>query len=158
MASKVGSSVLLAVVLVALLAGGATGQTGPAVPDLNKITILIRTTVIAIDHANRTGNYTVLRDLGSPAFREANTAARLAEIFGNLRKKNLDFGPIVLFPPRLTRQPAIDQRGMLRLTGFFPTRPLNVNFDLAYELIEGRWRLFGVSISATPAKQSGKGG
>src|SRR4051812_18904799 len=51
--------------------------------DRNGVLILIRSTLLALDHANRTGNYTVLRDLGAPGFYTANTAARLAEIFGN---------------------------------------------------------------------------
>jgi hypothetical protein len=40
--------------------------------------ILIRQTLLALDQANKTGNYTVLRDLGSPDF-QANTAAGLAD-------------------------------------------------------------------------------
>ena len=154
---KLGSIVGLGVVLVALLAGGAMGQAKPTVPDRNAIGILVRTTVIAISHANRTGNYTVLRDLGSPGFRNANSAARLAEVFGDLRKRNLDIGPTVLFPVRLTRPAAIDKQGMLRLTGFFPTRPMSVAFDLAYERVRGRWLLFGVSIKVTPATQAKQG-
>ena len=35
------------------------------------------------------GNYTVLRDLGSPDF-QANSAARLAEIFAQQRRDNID--------------------------------------------------------------------
>jgi hypothetical protein len=38
---------------------------------------------------------------------------------------------------------------MLRLTGFFPTRPLQINFDLLFQNVGGQWRLFGISV-ATP--------
>ena len=41
--------------------------------------ILVRTTLLALDQANKTGNYTVLRDLAAPGF-QVDTAARLAEI------------------------------------------------------------------------------
>ena len=50
---------------------------------------MIRSTLLALDHANKTGNYTVLRDLGAPGF-QANTEARLAEIFAAQRKDNID--------------------------------------------------------------------
>jgi hypothetical protein len=50
--------------------------------DRNGVIILIRSTLLALDHANKTGNYTVLRDLGSPGF-QTNTDARLAEIFAS---------------------------------------------------------------------------
>ena len=49
----------------------------PAQIDRNGVLILIRTALLALDQANKTGNYTVLRDLGSPDF-QVNTAARLA--------------------------------------------------------------------------------
>src|SRR3954468_15777593 len=58
--------------------------------DRNGVLILIRSTLLALDHANRTGNYTVLRDLGAPGFQAGNTAARLSEIFASLRSQNLD--------------------------------------------------------------------
>ena len=56
------------------------GRTGPqsaprpAQIDRNGVLILIRQSLLALDQANKTGNYTVLRDLGSPAF-QANSAA-----------------------------------------------------------------------------------
>ena len=51
----------------------------PAQIDRNGVLILIRTALLALDQANKTGNYTVLRDLGSPDF-QVNTAARLASL------------------------------------------------------------------------------
>ena len=126
-------------------------QSAPKMPDANGVTILVRTTLIALDQANRTGNYTVLRDLGSPGFRRANTAAKLAAIFGNLRRKNLDLGPVAVVGPIFTQKPALNAQGMLRATGYFPTKPLRVNFDLAYQRVGNRWQLFGIAASADPA-------
>ena len=40
----------------------------PTLPDQYKLNMLIRTTIIAVNQANKTGNYAVLRDLGSPNF------------------------------------------------------------------------------------------
>ena len=134
-----------------LASGRGRAQSVPQMLDANSLTILVRTTIIALNHANRTGNYTVLRDLGSPAFQKANTAAKLASIFVNLRAPNRDLGPIVLFNLKFTKQPTINKQHMLRLTGFFATRPLRVNFDLAYEWIENRWLLFGIAVQTRRA-------
>ena len=38
--------------------------------------ILIRSTLLAANHANLTGNYTVLRELGTPDFQQTNNSAR----------------------------------------------------------------------------------
>jgi hypothetical protein len=122
-------------------------------PDADGMMILIRTTLIALDHANRTGNYTVLRDIGSPGFREANDPARLAELFADLRKRGLVLAPISVVDATLTSRPALDANNMLRLTGFFETRPEEVNFDLLFEFVNGSWRLFGLGIGTSQAKE-----
>jgi len=38
---------------------------------------------------------------------------------------------------------------MLRLTGHFPTRPQQIDFDLLFANVGGQWRLFGIAV-ATP--------
>ncbi|MGA7492215.1 MAG: hypothetical protein WB930_11060 [Syntrophobacteraceae bacterium] len=38
---------------------------------------------------------------------------------------------------------------MLHLTGMYPTRPLQIHFDLIFQNVAGQWRLFGISV-ATP--------
>jgi hypothetical protein len=102
-----------------------------------------------LNDANRSGNYTVLRDLAAPDFQARNTAADLAQIFVDLRHRNYDLYEAALLAPQLTAAPALDAEKRLRLTGFFSTRPLQINFDLTYQVVGGQWRLFGISI-ATP--------
>jgi hypothetical protein len=125
----------------------------PAQIDRNGVLILIRSTLLALDQANKTGNYTVLRDLGSAEF-QANSAARLAEIFAQHRRDNLDLSGVAVIDPQLTVLPQIEPNGMMRMAGFFPSVPTQVNFELVYAPMGGRWRLFGVSVSfgqAAPA-------
>jgi hypothetical protein len=118
----------------------------PAQIDRNGVLILIRSTLLALDHANKTGNYTVLRDLGAPAF-QANTAARLAEIFAKHRSDNLDLSGVAAIDPQLSLLPQIEANGMMHMAGFFPSVPTQVNFELMYAPVNGSWRLFGISLS-----------
>jgi hypothetical protein len=125
----------------------------PAQIDRNGVMILIRSTLLALDQANKTGNYTVLRDLGSPNF-QANSAARLAEIFAQQRKDNVDLSGVAVIDPQLTLLPQIEANGMMHMAGFFPSVPTQVNFELGFEPVGGRWRLFALSVSfgqAAPA-------
>src|SRR5262245_24267990 len=125
----------------------------PAQIDRNGVLILIRTTLLALDLANKTGNYTVLRDLGAPDF-QANSAAQLAEIFAQQRKDNVDLSGVAVIDPQLTLLPQIEGNGLMRMAGFFPSVPTQVNFELLYAPVGGRWRLFGLSVSfgqAAPA-------
>jgi hypothetical protein len=124
----------------------------PAQIDRNGALILIRSALIALDQANKTGNYTVLRDLGAPGF-QTNTDAQLAEIFATQRKDNLDLSAVLVLEPQLTLLPQIEANGMMRMAGFFPSAPTQVNFDLLYAPVNRQWRLFGISVAlgqATP--------
>ncbi len=120
-----------------------TTQTLPAPEDM---LAMIRSTIIALNQANQTGNYTVLRDLGAPDFRNGNDASRLALIFQVLREQSVDMTPLLNIPPEVTQDPAINDQGMLRLVGFFPTQPLRVNFDFSYQQVGKQWRLYTVSV------------
>ena len=122
----------------------------PAVPGDAVLDILIRRTLLTLNDANLSGNYTVLRDLAAPGFRQANDAARLGEIFAKLRRDNIDLAPLVRIMPKLTRKPEIVACGMLRVSGFFPTRPHQVNFDMLFQSVEGQWRVFGLAVNTVP--------
>jgi hypothetical protein len=123
----------------------------PPVPSDDKLIILINSALLALNQANETGNYTVLRDMAAPGFRRANSPDRLYQVFSNLRSRNLDLSPIILFQPKLFQRPEINNRGMLRIAGFFPTAPERVNFDLIFQPVRGKWRLYGIAANTQKA-------
>ncbi len=129
----------------------------PANIDRNGVLILIRSSLLALDHANKTGNYTVLRDLGAPGF-QTNTAARLAEIFAKQRNDNLDLSGVAAIDPQLSVLPQIEPNGLMRMAGLFPSVPSQVNFELAFAPVNGQWRLFGISVSVGQAAPVAPGG
>lgn len=137
------------------------GQLRPAQIDRNGVLILIRSTLLAVHQANLTGNYTVLRDLGAPGFQAANTAAHLGEIFAGLRNQHLDLSGVAVLEPQLTVLPELNSNGLMHMAGFFPSIPLQVNFDLIFAPASGRWQALGIAINvgqsapsapATPAE------
>jgi hypothetical protein len=111
--------------------------------------------MLALQHANDTGNYTVLRDIGAPGFQAANTAARLSEIFANLRAQKIDLSVLSVLDPQLANGPQIDQAGMMLIEGQFPTTPAQVGFRLLFAPVDSRWRLFGISINLIPTPGNG---
>ncbi len=127
------------------------GAPDAQIPDAFKLNMLIRTTLIALNQANQTGNYSVLRDLGTLQFQSLNTDARLAEIFASLRNRKLDLSPLVFFDPKLIREPAV-QAGLLRLTGYIPTDPERILFDMGFERVADQWRLSAIVIDVQPLK------
>lgn len=119
----------------------------PANIDRNGVLMLVRSALLALDQANKTGNYTVLRDLGAPGFQASNTAARLSEIFAHHRDDRLDLSGVAVIDPQLTILPQIEQSGMMHMAGFFPSVPSQVNFELLFAPVDGQWRLFGISVN-----------
>jgi hypothetical protein len=117
------------------------------VPDELQLSKLVWTTLAAVDHANLSGNYSVLRDLSSPSFQANNDAARLTQIFAGLRASGTDLSNALLLGPTWTAAPAIVTGGLLRLRGYFGLRPTAIAFELTYQWVGGRWRLFGVGIN-----------
>jgi hypothetical protein len=120
------------------------------VPDADRLVLLIRTALLSLNDAIRTGNYTVLRDIGGPSFREFNSAARLSQVFSGLGAQGIDLSMIAIMAPQLSEVPTLDARNTLRLKGYFPGKPLQVNFEILYEPVGGHWRLFGLSVNAAP--------
>lgn len=120
-------------------------------PKDDQLLMMILSSIVALNQANATGNYTVLRALGAPGF-QANSADKLAEIFSGLRRRKLDLTPTLLYQPKLLRRPEVNEKGRLRITGFFPTEPERVNFDLLFEPVQGQWRLFGIGVSTARPK------
>jgi|ERR1700704_3241751 hypothetical protein len=119
----------------------------PANIDRNGTLMLVRSSLLALDQANKTGNYTVLRDLGAPGFQSSNTAARLTDIFARLRNDKLDLSGVAVLDPQFSMLPQIEPNGMMHMAGFFPSVSSQVNFELFFTAVDSRWRLFGISVN-----------
>jgi hypothetical protein len=85
---------------------------------------------------------------GSQLSEIGKSSETIARLKAELGEKTVAL-QVALAAPQLTAPPALDGNGMLRLTGAFPTRPLQINFDLLFQNVGGQWRLFGISV-ATP--------
>jgi len=116
------------------------------VPNELELAKMIWSTMAAVDHANQAGNYSVLRDLSAPAFQMENDSAKLAKVFESLRASNVDLSNTMLLAPTYANAPVIMPGNVLHVKGYFGLRPTAIGFDLYYQWLQGKWRLFGVSI------------
>ncbi|HEY0044372.1 MAG TPA: hypothetical protein VGB62_07455 [Allosphingosinicella sp.] len=114
-------------------------------PDPLTLTKLVWSTMAAVDHANRTGNYAVLRALGTPSFQTANSATSLSGVFAGVRQIRLDMSNTLLIEPLFEFPPAV-QNGYLRMRGAFRMRPTGVAFDLLFQWNNGNWQLEGIAV------------
>ena len=73
-----------------------------------------------------------------------------SQIFADLRRRKIDLSPIAVVEPNLLSPVSVTDQGVLRITGFFPTKPEQVNFDLAFQPVGGQWLLLGISVTTRP--------
>jgi len=137
---------------VAAAAPNIPGKPAQPSPQINsgQAVYLVRSTLMMLNDANRSGNYTVLRDLAAPAFQHRNSAADLAQIFSDLRSRKFDLFAVSFAAPQFNPEPSLEADGKMHLAGFFPTRPLQIKFDLTFQSVDGQWKLFAIAV-ATPA-------
>lgn len=144
---------------LALIHPPALGQARPAsalpapaqapAPDHLASLRLLWGIMAAVDHANRTGNYSVLRDLGTAEFQARNNPANLAAIFAGLRERNIDLSDTLIVTPVWQMPPTMIQTRVLRLRGSFPLRPASILFDLLFAW-DGGWRLEAIAVQSQP--------
>lgn len=114
--------------------------------DAEVVLTLVRSTMVALDQANESGNYTVLRDIGAPGFRDRNSAADLARIFAPIRDAKIDLSVATVLDPHISTA-TLNAQKQLHITGKLDTRPHPVAYELLYEVAGGRWRIFGISVT-----------
>jgi hypothetical protein len=166
MPGRIAPAFLFGLAAVALPAVPAAGQAQgtvyapPAarpVPDQLEMTKLIWSTLVAVDHANRSGNYSVLRDMSAQGFQINNDPARLAQIFAGLRESGIDLSNSLLLAPTFFEPPRQLQPDVFNVKGVFQLRPVGIQFDLYYQWEQGRWKLFGIDIQPLTMAQSPPG-
>jgi hypothetical protein len=118
----------------------------PLLPPTIAILALVRSTLVAVDLGNKTGNYTVLRDLAAPEFRDANSPAQLGRIFANLVAQRIDLLAVTVVEPTYKTPPVITPKNLLYIVGSYTIRPHPIDFELIYQMDQGRWRLYGILI------------
>ena len=146
------TAMLLCVILTPTVNNPGRAQAGshnttPKAPNAYELTILVNGCLSALNHANRTGNYSVLHDLGAPSFRHMNSQKKLGQIFAAHRRRKLDISAALLYAPVFTTTPKIDAKGYLHLKGHMPTEPFHLNFPLVFEKSDRQWRIMALSIA-----------
>lgn len=117
------------------------------------IMTLVRTSLIALHQANLTGNYTVLRDLGTPAFRERNSPTDLGGIFAWLRQLKVDLSASVRIDPKISRA-SVSKEKILDVVGQLATKPVGIGFEFVFQPVGGWWRIDAIGITPGQASDS----
>lgn len=99
--------------------------------------ILIKTSLLTLNDANLTGNYTVLHAKLAKVFRDQITPDGLKKGFKPFADQKVDFGLISAKPSVASSESTIDMRSTLLLRGYFDTAPSRVTYELDFLPSEG---------------------
>ena len=121
----------------------------PTLPSAEQLIALVRNVLLAVNDANLTGNYTVLRDLTAPDSQGLNTPERLEESFRPIRQQGTDFSIVAVATPRFFQLPTFTPQGYLRVNGEFNSSP-RITFDIFLQHVAGRWRPYAIGVGVVP--------
>jgi hypothetical protein len=137
------AAVILALATTLAVAGTASAQ---AMPTPLTQEVLIKASLLTLNDAIVTDNFTVLHARMSKPFRDQFPPDRLRGIFKSFVDGHADFDLIVAKAPIAVGESKIDAEGVLRLSGYFDTTPKKLNYDLGYIRSEGDWKLSKLNV------------
>ncbi len=153
------AALLVAIATVATARAQSAHSTAPAaaptsgLPSNARMEMMIKQVLFTLNDAKLTGNYAVFHARLAPSFQRQYSVDRFAEIFQAFRDNNIDLSPMAVYRPTMTEGPRIDNEGILRVNGYFPTAPSRLHFDLGYAEVEGAWKLFAIYVTLKSAEE-----
>jgi len=140
----------------AFLLGTPAGATETQrVPSPTAQEVLIKTSLLSLNDAIVSGNYTVLHTKLAKPFREQFGPDRLKQAFKSFADQKIDIAAISAAPPIATGDAQIDDRGALLLRGRFDVGRSRVSYELDFFLSEGEWKPLGLTVNFKPLNDDG---
>lgn len=149
--NKVIIAAIISFILLLMPELALAQEAKPVQLDKNGLLLLVRSTLYALDLSNKSGNYTILREISAPGFASAHDASNLSQIFGNLRNRGVDLSGVLVYEPQLTVMPEITKDGLMRFAGFFPSASNQIKFEMVFAPVNGQWKLFGLAADVGPS-------
>ena len=107
---------------------------------------LIYQTIITINNASQSRNYSVLRALSAPEFQTKYSLKELHDTLDGLQANKIDLKEMTLFDPVIEKKQILRSEKIFRLKGYMPTAPIRMRFEFQYQYVKRKWRLFAMSL------------
>ncbi len=163
MAFKLNSLILCLILLFAAADRSAAEQQDrrefKTAQEIRFATFLARSTLSTLHDANRSGNYSVLRDLAAPQVQKGMSDAALADHFRRVRKARVRLGAALLHDPVFTTAPVIIGGKILWMRGHIPAGQEKVDFKIVFLKVGKTWQFIdidigGMAVSADAAPEA----
>jgi len=108
---------------------------------------LIKATLMTFNDANITGNYDVLHAKLSKPFRDQFSPEKLKQAFKVFADNHVDFKIVTAKTPIAKQEPAVTDKGVLQLYGYFDTMPSHVYYELEYIMSDNEWKPIRIDVN-----------
>lgn len=140
------SGIVRLVGALVLLLPASAAEAQNKVPSDRVLETLVKTSLLTLNDANVTGNYSVLHAKLSKPFRQQFSPEKLQETFKEFSQGNADFDIIAALKPAYVPSPVVDGDGKLVVKGGFPTEPSRLLFELEFIPSDGEWKLIRIHV------------
>jgi hypothetical protein len=127
--------------------GGVAPKERPAMPNEAERLRLAKSTIRRFERAIRTENFDAFYETIADSWKKQSRAEEFQRVFeGFFENKDL-FRKVLDVEPVFTKNPTIDENGVLTLHVQASVPPRTVMFELRYEYEDLEWRLVGINVS-----------
>jgi hypothetical protein len=84
---------------------------------------------------------------------EKYSKAAFQGLFQTFMDQNIDLRVLQQYGPKFDQKPGLDQKGLLVLKGYFPTRPSRAIFDMKFIKQGEAWKLIALYVNVKPVKE-----
>jgi hypothetical protein len=120
-------------------------ESATSVPAESELKKLVINTLLEFNTAVRVQNFDSFHRQASKALQQAQKPQALQSSFQGFIDNKVDISAVKAATPVFDPAPAIDQQGVLRLNGYFPTTP-QVKFKLGYVRESNAWKLLSIGV------------
>ena len=132
--------------LFALLIALPVLAAAPKVPSETELKSMTLESLLAFNKGIQAEDFTAFYEETAKLWQEQTTPEKLKEAFSEFIDKHLDISSIKKNEPVFNKPAEIDADGVLVVTGYYPTTPKRVVFQLKYLQEEGDWKLVGIKV------------
>ena len=119
------------------------------IPSDDEQDILVRSSLVAFNDANMTGNYAVFIARASNEFQTQVSPEKLFTAFEPFRKNKLFFESVITDEYDSYEKAKIDSEGALVLAGVIKGDEMTVKYRISYVQNGEAWKLLGINVDAT---------
>lgn len=116
------------------------------VPNLDKIRMLISSELVSLSDSFISADFTNHLNKASLAYQSQFTNEKLLEVYSGFVERKIDLRDFMIGEAVLTEEPVIDDQGVLRIAGRYPTDPVSLKFNLSFVYSHPEWKSLGGDI------------